>query len=314
MKHSPIYYLRHFDRVFNKVLSSISPSYALRQDRIAIENIWKSLMDYPLNLKDPKTFCEKIQWIKLYDRNPLYHKLVDKYEVKKWVADRIGEKHVVKCYGIWNSIDEIDFNTLPDAFVLKCTHSSGGITIVKDKSKLNIEEVREKIEPFLYIKSWYNAYKEWAYKDVPARIIAEEYIDSLGDASSVEYKINCMNGEVKLIRVCSGIAHGDNSQWFIDCYSKNGDKIPISIQPAYEEEWYVSSGTSLPSAEITKELIEIAETLSTGIPHVRVDLYVHKGIVMFGEMTFYPHAGFLRFNPKELDRTMGDWINLPNMK
>lgn len=310
MKHNPFYYLIHIDKTVKRVLTKLSPQYALKQDRLAIEKLWKDRMDYPLNLDNPRTFCEKLQWLKLYDRNPLYHKLVDKYEVKNLVADKIGAEHVAECYGVWNSLDEIDFSLLPSTFVLKCTHTSGGMAIVQDKSQVNREDIKQKLEPFLLCPSWYANFKEWAYKDIPPRIIAEEYIDTLGKPSTTEYKITCIHGRVKMITVCTGKAHGNCNEWHNDHYNRDGIKLDFSIRPSSATDRYIGVGTPLPSQQILHELIDIAEKLSEGIPQVRVDLYVHRGKVMFGEMTFYTWAGFMDYNPKEWDLKMGEWLPL----
>lgn len=302
MKKNIFFYLTHPTITIPALLERCS-------DRYVIEQQWKKYMDYPLDLDNPTTFCEKLQWLKLYNRKPLYHKLVDKYTVKKWVADLIGAEHVAKCYGVWNSVDEIDFSTLPTTFVLKCTHTSGGLAIVKNKSQINIEEIKEKIEPFLHVSSWYNNFKEWAYKDVPPRIIAEEYMDTLGKETTIEYKITCIHGRVKMITICSGIAHGRSGEWFNDHFDRDGNRLPFAIR-TLGGDFYGPKGTELPEPKIVEELINTAEILSKGIPQVRVDLYVHHGRVMFGEMTFYTWAGFMRYEPKEWDYKMGEWLEL----
>ena len=200
MKRSLLYYLTHPSVGFPALMSKIS-------DRYAIEQQWRRCMDYPLDLKNPQTFCEKLQWLKLHDHNPLYHKLVDKYEVKTWIADKIGSEHVIKTYALYNSVDEVEFDKLPSSFVLKCTHNSGGLVICPSKLELDVQKARENISHGMAVRDYYFNNREWAYKGVKPRIIAEEYIDSLGKPESREYKITCLNGKVKMITVCSGIAH-----------------------------------------------------------------------------------------------------------
>ena len=178
MKKSIFYYLTHPCVTLSALLSKYS-------DRYAIEQQWKSCMDYPLDLDNPKSFCEKINWLKLHDHNPLYHKLVDKYEVKEWVAQKIGMEHVVKTYALYNSTDEIDFDALPNRFVLKCTHNSGGLVVCKDKSKLDKKQALKLLSQSMAIKDYYLNFREWAYKGVKPRIIAEEYIESLGRPESI---------------------------------------------------------------------------------------------------------------------------------
>lgn len=255
----------------------------LMSDRFFIETEWRLTMDYPLDLDNPKTFCEKLQWLKLHDHNPLYHKLVDKYEVKQWVTDKIGANHVVKNYGVYNSVNEIDFDALPNQFVLKCTHNSGGLVVCTDKKELNRQHVRSVFNEGLNSQDYYLWKREWAYKGVKPRIIAEEYIDSLGKPESVEYKITCIHGKVKMITVCSGIAHVEFDKRFNDHFDTEGNRLPFYVN-------YKSAGLSLPESETTDELIRLSGILSSGIPQVRVEWYVHNGEIYFGEMTFYTWA------------------------
>lgn len=296
MKRSKFYYLTHPSVGIPALLAKLSDRYALKQQ-------WKHMMDYPLNLDDPQTFCEKIQWLKLHDHNPLYHQLVDKYAVKKWVAEKIGEEHVVKTYAIYKSVEEIDFDALPNSFVLKCTHTSGGHVICPDKSKLDKQKAKETLSLGMAIKDYYKQSQEWAYKGVKPRIIAEEYIDTLGKPESIEYKLTCINGKVRMTTVCSGIAHVEFEKRFNDHFDDKGKRLPFYVA-------YKPAGLDLPEKDLHSEMVRIAEVLSAGIPQVRVDLYVHNNIIMFGEMTFYTWGGYMNYVPKEYDRIMGDWLEL----
>lgn len=261
-------------------------------------------MDYPLNLRNPQTFCEKLQWLKLNDHNPLYHKLVDKYEVKNWVSEKIGERYVVKNYALYNSVDEIDFHVLPKQFVLKCTHNSGGLVVCTDKDNLNIDDTKRLLQENLDVHDYYDRNREWAYKGVKPRIIAEEYIDSLGKPESIEYKITCIQGKVKMITVCSGIAHVEYDKRFNDHFDREGNRLPFYVN-------YKPAGLNLPEKKYMDEMIRISECLSAGIPQVRVDLYIHNNQIYFGEMTFYTWAGYMHYEPKEWDGIMGSWLSLP---
>ena len=281
-------------------LSALLSKYS---DRYAIEQQWKSCMDYPLDLDNPKSFCEKINWLKLHDHNPLYHKLVDKYEVKEWVAQKIGMEHVVKTYALYNSTDEIDFDALPNRFVLKCTHNSGGLVVCKDKSKLDKKQALKLLSQSMAIKDYYLNFREWAYKGVKPRIIAEEYIESLGRPESIEYKLTCINGKVRMTTVCSGIAHDDFDKRFNDHFDKDGNRLPFYVN-------YKPAGLDLPKPVIHKQLIDYAELLAKDIPQVRVDFYIHNNAIMFGEMTFYTWAGYMNYVPKEYDCIMGSWLKL----
>ena len=223
------------------------------------------LHEWP-NLKHPQNFTEKLNWLKLHDRRPLYTKLADKCEVKKYVAEKIGSDKIIPLLGVWDHFDEIDFDQLPDQFVLKCTHDSGGFRICKDRSNFDQEEARQFFNKELR-KNYYWNKREWVYKDIKPRIIAEPYIDSLGKPESFEYKLTCMNGVCKVFTICTGIAHSDFELRTNDHYDRDFNHLP----------WYAYYKNSKKPVQIppqAKEMIEYAEKLSEGIPQVRVDFYV----------------------------------------
>lgn len=264
---------------------------------------FKIELGYELNLEYPRTFCEKIQWLKLYDRNPEYTKMADKHEVKSYVANRIGKRYVIPEYGVWSHFDEIDFDRLPDQFVLKCNHNSGGYVVCKDKRQFDRVSARKRLEKCLS-RNYYKNGREWVYKDIKPCILAEKYIDSLGKPDSVEYKLSCFGGKVGFVTVCQGIAHSDYSVRKNDHFDINFNHMPwyayyenAVVRPSKPEQW--------------DEMIEVAEKLAKGIPYVRVDLYVINGKVFFGEMTFYTWSGFIEFTPKEWDEKLGEMIRLP---
>lgn len=259
------------------------------------------LHEWP-NLKHPQNFTEKLNWLKLHDRRPLYTKLADKCEVKKYVAEKIGSDKIIPLLGVWDYFDEIDFDQLPDQFVLKCTHDSGGFRICKDRSNFNQEEARQFFNKELR-KNYYWNKREWVYKDIKPRIIAEPYIDSLGKPESFEYKLTCMNGVCKVFTICTGIAHSDFELRTNDHYDRDFNHLP----------WYAYYKKSKKPVQIppqAKEMIEYAEKLSEGIPQVRVDFYVINDKVYFGEMTFYTWAGIIEFTPPEWNDIMGSWLDL----
>ncbi len=167
--------------------------YKNMPDEAYLRKAFKLRMGYELDLDAPKTFCEKLQWLKLYDRRPEYSTMVDKYEVKKYVAERIGEKYVIPLLGVWDRFEDIDFDALPDQFVLKCTHDSGGFVVCRDKSVFDKSDARKRLNKHLQT-DYYLHGREWPYKNVKRRIIAEKYIDSLGKPESVEYKLTCFGG------------------------------------------------------------------------------------------------------------------------
>lgn len=287
----------------NRVLPILGRHLA---DDSYLKIMYRIVMGRKLHLTPPILFTEKLQWLKAYYHDPLWTKLVDKYEVKKWVADKIGAEHVIPLYGVWNDFDEIDFDRLPNSFVLKVTHTSGGYVVCKDKSKLDMEKTRKVMEWSLH-RDYYWRTREWPYKNVPKRIIAEKYMPSLGNIDSEEYKITCCNGKVKVFTVCRGIPHSDYDLRHNDNFDREFNR----------QDWYAFYTPSKEPVEKPakfEEMIEIAEKLSQGIPQVRVDLYVIDGQIYFGEMTFFTWAGFIKFEPEIQDKLMGGWIKLPAHK
>lgn len=259
-------------------------------------------MQKPLNLKNPQTFNEKIQWLKLHDRKKEYTKMVDKYTAKKHVASIIGSKHIIPTLGVWDKFDDIDFEKLPQQFVLKCTHDSGGLIICRDKSKLNIDEARRKINACLKQRYYWIA-REWPYKNVKPRIIAEQYMEVEGDLELTDYKWFCFNGEPQFLYISHGLANHETAT--IDFYDINHRRMP------FKRTDYKSSTTDAPKPRCHDEMIDIARKLSKNIPFVRIDLYEINGKVYFSEITFSPCAGWLPFDPQEWDYKLGKYIKLP---
>ena len=251
-----------------------------------------------LDLKNPKTFNEKLQWLKLYNRNPEYTKMVDKYEVKNYVADIIGEEYIIPTFGIYDKFEDINFDRLPKQFVIKCTHDSGGIVICRDKDKLNIEEAKNKIEKSLKNNYFYHG-REWPYKSVKPRIIIEKYMFDKNFEELKDYKLFTFNGIPKIILVCSERSKELKETWFNDKFEK------LDLM---EGGHGVDSNLNRPRK--LKEMIKLSEELSHNIPFVRVDFYEIGDRVYFGEMTFYPASGFEDFNPEKWNDIMGNFITL----
>lgn len=301
-----------YDKLYRKIGKIIYSHPRLRNympDKMYIQCRWRERRPESgeIDLMSPKTFNEKLNWLKLYYHNPLLHTLVDKYEVKKYVAERIGEKHIVKTLGIYDTVEEIDLNKLPNQFVLKCTHDSGSVVVCKDKNTFNFEDGLVELRRGLSITDYYHRNREWAYKGVKPRIIAEEYIDTLGKPESIEYKITCINGKVVMTTICSGIAHVEFEKRFNDHFDRNFNRLPFYAS-------YKPAGKELVPSEDYDKMIEICEKLSKDIPQVRVDLYIHQGNIYFGEMTFYTWGGFIDFTPKSYDLEMGKLLELPKNK
>ncbi len=253
-----------------------------------------------LNLKAPKTYNEKLQWMKLYNRDPSYIKMVDKYEVKKYVAEKLGADCIIPTLGVWDSFDEIDFSSLPDKFVLKCTHDSGGIVICQDKATLDMEKARFKIERSMKRNYFYYG-REWPYKNVKPRIIAEQYMVDESGYELKDYKLFCFDGEVKIIEIDFDrfISHKRN------LYSPEWDLLDMEI--AYPRD----SARKFERPENLDEMIKAAEMLSADMPAVRVDFYNINNRIYFGEITFFHESGMGKITPEEWDHKMGSWIKLP---
>lgn len=260
-----------------------------------------------LNLDNPKTFNEKLQWLKLYNRKPEYTIMVDKFEAKYYIASKIGEKYTVPTLGVWNDFDDIDFAKLPDKFVLKCTHDSGGLIICKDKS--NLDKIKAKKTICHSLKSnYYKEWREWPYRDVKPRIIAEPYL--LDDATKGEeqecltdYKIFCFNGNPKIIYISKDKSENPTTDFF-DMDFKH---LPIRMKDP--------NSNHLPKVpDKFEEMKKIAKILSEGIPCLRVDFYCANGRLYVGELTFYHCGGFASIEPIEWSNIMGDWIELPKTK
>ena len=262
---------------------------------------YKKVFNRNIDWENPKTYNEKLQWLKINDRNPLYTTLVDKYAVKDYVANVIGKEHVIETYGVWDKFDDIDFNSLPNQFVLKCTHDSGGLVIVKDKTKLNKKTAKAKIEKSLKT-NFYLAGREWPYKNVPRKIIAEKFMVDESGYELKDYKFFCFDGKVKALFIATDrMKEGEEVKF--DFFDRDFNHLPF-------KHGHENSKSEIKKPEKFDEMIELAEKLSSGLKHVRVDLYNVKGQIYFGEMTFYHHTGLVPFEPDEWDYTFGSWIKI----
>lgn len=273
-------------------------------DKRLLKILYKNRIGKKLDLKNPNTFNEKLQWLKLYDRNPDYTKMVDKYEAKKYISNLIGEEYIIPTLGVYNNFDEIDFDKLPNEFVMKCTHDSGGNIICKDKTKLDFKVVREKIERCLK-RNYYNVGREWPYKNVKPRIIVEKYMEDKAQEELKDYKFMSFNGKVKCSFVCSDRYGEDGLK--VDFYDLEWNKMPF-------QRHYPNSKENIQKPKNYELMIQLAEKLSNGIPFVRVDFYEINGKVYFGELTFFPGSGFEEFTPEKYDRILGDMLELPKKK
>ena len=262
---------------------------------------YRGAMGISLDLKNPVSFNEKLQWLKIYDRNPEYTRMVDKYEVKKYMEDKIGKQYIIPTLGVWDRFDDIDFNSLPDQFVLKCTHDSGGLVICKDKSKLDRQYAREKIEKSLKTNYYFSG-REWPYKGVKHRIIAEPYMEDSQEKELRDYKFFCFDGYVDNVMLAMDRSSGDTKFYF---FNKDWELMRLNIRGKNAPKDF-----TLPKPNGIDEMFEMASELSKGIPFVRVDLYYCNGHIYFGEMTFFPQSGFDANLLPETDGYLGKLIDL----
>ena len=258
-----------------------------------------------LNLNNPKSYNEKLQWLKIHDRKPEYTQMVDKAGVKEYIAKTIGEQYVIPTLGVWKHFDEINFTTLPEKFVLKCTHDSGGLVICKDKKTLDKVSAKKKIERCLQ-KNYFYGTREWPYKDVEPRIIAEPLLEQANGEEICDYKVMCFNGKAKLIELHMN-RHSDHHTQ--DFYDVNWQKTEISQGKGYGG----CSDIEVPKPSCLDKMLRLSETLTKDMAHCRVDWYVVNGHLYFGELTFFDGSGFDLFDRYEDDLLLGSWINLENI-
>ncbi len=277
--------------------------YNSMPDEEYLKKMFSASMGKELDLSDPKTFNEKLQWLKLYDRRPEYTMMVDKYLVRDYIAEKIGEEYLIPLLGVWDDPDEIDFDALPNQFVLKCNHNSGlGMCICKDKSKLDIKNVKNELRKGLK-QDYYLTGREWPYKDVPRKIICEQYIsDKNTDSALTDYKFFCFNGVADSVMLCLDRNTGDtkfyffDKQWNLRRYNIRGKNAPANF--------------TLPKPDNIDRMFDIAERLSKDLPFARIDLYNSGGHIYFGEITFFPDSGFDANLLPETDKYFGGLIDL----
>lgn len=269
-------------------------------DKLFLKIKYKHLMDKKLDLKNPQTFNEKLQWLKLYDRKEEYIKMVDKLAVKDYIANLIGDEYIIPTLGIYDSFDEIDFSKLPNQFVIKCTHDSGGLVICKDKKSFDKDLARKKINRSLKTNYYYSG-REWPYKNIKPKIIIEQYMKDNTYNDLIDYKFMCFNGVPKYIFVYSNrfsdtgveAAFFDTS-WKELNFTRGFEKTKIKIK----------------KPENFDKMLKFSRKIASSIPFVRVDWYEVNGKLYFGEITFFPSSGFGKFNPEEWDLKLGKMINL----
>ncbi len=298
MKSKLIYYLKHPKKVFKYLILN---NIIKVPDKMYLKLIYKERIGKNLNLKNPKTFNEKLQWLKLYDRKKIYTTMVDKYEAKKYVANIIGDEYIIPTIGIYENFNEIDFNKLPNRFVIKCTHDSGGTFICNNKEDINWNDVKMKINKSLKNNYYYHG-REWPYKNIKPRIIVEQNIQELEKTEQVnDYKLMCFNGKVKCSFVCS---NRDSKEGLcVNFYDELWNPMPF-------ERHYPKNKNEISKPTQYDKMKELAEKLSKNITFLRVDFYQIKEKIYFGELTFYPGNGLEEFTPDEWDTKLGNLLDL----
>ncbi len=265
-------------------------------DKIYLKKLYKVRTGKKLNLRNPKTFCEKGNWLKLYDRRPEYTIMVDKYKARKYIAERIGEEYLVPLLGVWDSPDEIDFDSLPNEFVLKCNHDNG-IIICRDKSKLDVEKIKRELALRLK-RDYYKKLREWPYKNVPRKIICEKLMKNTDGEGLHDYKLFCFNGKVKIIEVNSERFSGVCKE---DHFDTDWNHLDITGKPM--------SGKIIKKPIFLDEMIRISELFSKDIPFLRVDFNCWNNKLYMGELTFF-YNGSVHLFKEPWESKLGEWIIL----
>ncbi len=273
-------------------------------DEKYLKKAFRLSMGRELNLENPKTYNEKLQWLKLYDRKPVYTLMVDKYEAKKVIGEIIGDEYIVPLLGVWDRFEDIDFDALPERFVLKCTHDSGGLVICKDKSKLDKAAAKKRIDHCMK-HNFFWGLREWPYKDVKPRIIAEKYMEDSLTGELRDYKFFAFDGAVKALFIASERQSGGETKF--DFFDADFNHLPFT-------NGHPNADKAPEKPEHFEKMKELAAKLSVGIPQVRVDFYEADGKIYFGEMTFFHWSGMMPFEPEEWDYKFGEWIKLPDAK
>ncbi len=287
-------------KIIKKNLLNLLPS------KLYLKLQFKRRMGKDLNLNKPITFNEKIQYMKLYDKKPLYTKLADKVAVKPYVASIIGEEYIIPTLGVWDSYDDIDFTKLPNQFVLKCNHDSGTVKVVRDKKLINHSEFRSFFQKALK-RNFYYYGREWAYKDIKPQVFAEELLQdpNLNNEDLLDYKFFCFNGKVDSIMVCKERHTGDTKFYF---FNRNWQFLKYN-----KENLNLPDDFSMPKPDNLKEMVAIAEKLTQGLRFIRLDLYNVNGKIYFSEYTLYPDCGYDSTFTDEADHYYGNKLDISDL-
>lgn len=297
-----IYLIKYPDRII--------PGLARRgyckwlSDEMFAKIVYKLKFGTRLDLKNPTTFTEKLQWLKLYDRNPRYTQWADKYAVREYIRNTIGQEYLVPLLGVWDKVEEINFDALPTQFVLKCNHDQGSVKIIKNKSVCSIQKLINFYKKKLSLNHFWGT-REWPYKNIKPKLIAEQYLVDESLTELRDYKVLCFNGSPKLIE----LHQGRFSKHIQDFYDTEWNLTDITQKSASNH--YQMSGKPVPKPKTLKKMMELSQVLATGVPHIRVDWYSVGDRLYFSELTLYDAGGFDAFSNEKLERLFGDLIELP---
>lgn len=290
--------MKHPSMVSGKLYHAILCKLVHDEETYVKWDYWWGLGKFP-NLENPMTYNEKLCWLKLHAKQPKYTEMVDKYDAKEYVKGIIGENYIIPSYGVWDKFEDIDFNALPKEFVLKTTHDSGWVIICRDKAKFNKDYARKKVaESFKNNLYW--EHREYPYKNLKPRIIIEKLMVEEGGAGLKDYKFFCFDGKVKMLFVATDRPVDTR----FDFFDRDFNHLPF-------KQGHPWASKPIIKPKNFEEMIEIAEKLSQGLPHVRVDLYNINGHIYFGELTFFHFGGAVRFEPEKWDYQIGEWLKLP---
>lgn len=293
---------RKFKSLIVWSLMNIKPLNKMFSDETYLKIMYRLYLGFPLNLKNPKRFTEKIQWLKIYGRTPINVVMADKYAVKEYIKEHIGEQYVIPLLGVWDRPEDIDFSKLPERFVIKCNHNSGtGIYICRDKSQMDERAVRKGLRKGLR-QDYYLASREKAYV-IPRKIIAEEYMEDAETQELRDYKFFCFDGKPEILYIATGRQKVGKSLTF-DFFDMDYNHLPFTNS-------HPNAKTTPEKPKCFEEMKQLASKLSMGLPHVRIDFYEVNGRVYFGEFTFSHDGGLTPFQPDEWDYKLGEMILLP---
>ena len=271
-------------------------------DKLYLSCFYRAALNKKINFDNPRSYNEKLQWLKIHDRESRYQCMVDKYEAKKFVGKRIGEEHIIKTYGVWEKFEEIDFDALPDKFVLKCTHDSAGYVICKAKENFDFDGARKKITKCL-TRNFYYVGREWPYKSIKPRVIAEEYMEDHTLHELRDYKFFTFDGVPKVMHIVSN-RQNSNEETYGDFFDMDYQHLDLTMG-------HPNAPQCPEMPKNFEKMKKFASVLAKDTIHLRVDFYEVDGQLYFGELTFYQDSGIANIQPEGWNDILGDWINLP---